>query len=183
MGTNSKLSSRLSSVKQQLKRGKTLGRSPRELLPDEIDRLIHERDLLASNLKAKESSRFAAQAARRHRERTDYLGQDLEVQSRTKADDLYIMQNSRIPGEVKIGRSVDVIQRRNQLQASGNFYMKTNAIFRGYGYLEYEIHPLLETQRVQNVAGVEWYYCEPEDAITLIHSLILPAQTDPYMSE
>ena len=44
-------------------------------------------------------------------------------------DDLYVMENSRIPGEVKIGRSSNPENRKKSLQASQNFRINLLAAF------------------------------------------------------
>ena len=72
-------------------------------------------------------------------------------------DDLYIMQNSRIPGEFKIGRSKDVRARQKDLQASQNSHMIVHAIFPGSGHLEKRVHDILTACRVQGVPGQEWF--------------------------
>ena len=51
-------------------------------------------------------------------------------------DDLYVMQNSRIPGEVKIGRSIDPETRRRSLQASQIYRMNLLAMYPDAGYIE-----------------------------------------------
>jgi|AACY02.16.fsa_nt_gi hypothetical protein len=54
--------------------------------------------------------------------------------------DLYVMQNSRTPGELKIGRSQDVEARRCALQRSQNFRMLVLAVFPQAGHIEGRVH-------------------------------------------
>ena len=72
-------------------------------------------------------------------------------------DDLYIMQNSRIPGEFKIGRSRDVCARQRDLQASQNYRMIVHAVFPEAGHLERRVHDILADCRVQGAPGTEWF--------------------------
>ena len=57
--------------------------------------------------------------------------------------DLYVMQNSRIAAELKIGRSRDVEARRRSLQASQNFKMLVLAVFLQAGHIETSVHRIL----------------------------------------
>ena len=75
----------------------------------------------------------------------------------TGPDDLYIMQNSRIPGEFKIGRSKDARARQKDLQASQNFHMIVHAVFPEAGHLEKRVHDILAAHRVQDAPGAEWF--------------------------
>ena len=72
-------------------------------------------------------------------------------------DDLYIMQNSRIPGEFKIGRSRDVRARQRDLQASQNYRMIVHAVYPEVGHLERRVHDILADCRVQGAPGTEWF--------------------------
>ena len=72
-------------------------------------------------------------------------------------DDLYIMQNSRIPGEFKIGRAQDARARQKDLQASQNFHMIVHAVFPEAGHLEKRVHDILAAHRVQDAPGAEWF--------------------------
>ena len=72
-------------------------------------------------------------------------------------DDLYIMQNSRIPGEFKIGRSRDVRARQRDLQASQNYRMIVHAVYPEAGHLERRVHDILADCRVQGAPGTEWF--------------------------
>ena len=87
-------------------------------------------------------------------------------------DSLYIMQNTRIPHEVKIGRSCDVVKRYRQLQACQNFRLTVHAIFQGCGKLESQVHAVLKAVQVQKVPGKEWFRCTPAEAMRTIAALI-----------
>ena len=79
--------------------------------------------------------------------------------------DLYVMQNSRIPGELKVGRSQDVEARRRSLQSSHNFRMLVLAVFPGAGNIEGCVHEMLSYCRVtEEAAGREWFRCSPQIA-------------------
>ena len=75
----------------------------------------------------------------------------------TGPDDLYIMQNSRIPGEFKVGRSKDVTARQKDLQGSQNFHMIVHAVYPGAGHLEKRVHELLVACRLDGFPGTEWF--------------------------
>jgi hypothetical protein len=83
--------------------------------------------------------------------------------------DLYVMQNLRLMGELKIGRSSNVELRRRSLQSSQNFTIDVLAIFPGAGYLEPLAHKILSNCRVTTgVAGREWFRCGTETALGAI---------------
>ena len=84
------------------------------------------------------------------------------------ADDLYVMQNSRISDEVKIGRSINPETRRRSLQASQNYRMDILAVFPGVGHLEPLVHGMLAYCRVLDVPGREWFKCSPQTAFGAI---------------
>ena len=91
-------------------------------------------------------------------------------QQRFGASDLYVMQNSRIPGELKIGRSQDVEARRHSLQRSQNFRMLVLAVFPQAGHMERSVHEMLAYCRVPEevAAGREWFCCSPQTAFSAI---------------
>ena len=70
---------------------------------------------------------------------------------------LYVMSNSRIPGEYKIGRSSHPYERAADLQQSQNFTMVVHAVFPHLGDREYEIHSELESFKVQEGSSREWF--------------------------
>ena len=89
-----------------------------------------------------------------------------------RGDALYVMQNSRIQGEVKVGRSMNVNKRRQGLQGCHNFRMLIHAVFPGRGYLEKRVRAALEAQRVKNMPGKEWFYGTSSMAISATSSAI-----------
>jgi hypothetical protein len=83
--------------------------------------------------------------------------------------DLYVMQNSRIPGELKIGRSQDVEARRRSLQRSQNYRMLVLAVFPQAGNIEGCVHEMLSYCRVtEEAAGREWFRCSLQTAFAAI---------------
>ena len=83
-------------------------------------------------------------------------------------DDLYIMQNSRIPGEFKIGRSKDARARQKDLQASQHFHMIVHAVFPEAGHLEKWVHDILAAHRVQDAPGAEWFKTSLHTAVAAV---------------
>ena len=84
------------------------------------------------------------------------------------ADDLYVMQNSRISDEVKIGRSKDPEKRRKALLASQNYRMNILAVFPEAGHIETQVHSMLSYCRVTEVPGREWFRCSTQMAFAAI---------------
>jgi hypothetical protein len=83
--------------------------------------------------------------------------------------DLYVMQNSRIPGELKIGRSQCVENRRLSLQRSQNYRMLVLAVFPQAGNIEGCVHQMLSYCRVtEEAAGREWFRCSLQTAFAAI---------------
>jgi len=67
------------------------------------------------------------------------------------------MENSRIPGELKVGRSGDVAARQRDLQGCQNFTVVVHAVFPKAGRLERAVHEQLADFRVQGAPGTEWF--------------------------
>ena len=88
-------------------------------------------------------------------------------------DALYIMQNPRIPGEIKIGRSRDPEERAKQLCAGNNYRMVVRRTWGEKGFLEKTIHHKLKRRRVEEGAGVEWFRVSVEQAETIIAAAII----------
>ena len=83
--------------------------------------------------------------------------------------DLYVIQNSRITGELKIGRSEDVEARRRSLQASQNFKILLLAVFPQAGHIETSVHGILSyCQITEEAAGREWFGCSPQTSFAAI---------------
>ena len=86
---------------------------------------------------------------------------------------LYVMQNSRIPGELKIGRSQDVEARRRSLQRSQNYRMLVLAVFPQAGNIEGCVHEMLSYCRVtEEAAGREWFRCSLQTAFSAIGQVL-----------
>ena len=77
-----------------------------------------------------------------------------------KKDDLYVMQNSRIADEKKIGKSHDPTQRAKELQKSQNFRM----------------HKRLKARKVTEGDGQEWFRIDLDTLDTIIQGCIVEAE-------
>ena len=88
-------------------------------------------------------------------------------------DDMYIMENPRIPGEIKIGRSRDPQERAKQLCAGNNYRMAVKRIYPGKGFLEKTIHKKLKRRLVEEGSSVEWFRISVEQAEALIVAAII----------
>ena len=93
-------------------------------------------------------------------------------------DSLYLMTNSLLPNDVKVGRSADVNSRRKNLEASQNFHILVHAEFPGYGYLERQVHDVFKNYQVKNVKGKEWFCCSVSHAMRAIASVMSPSSAD-----
>jgi hypothetical protein len=90
-----------------------------------------------------------------------------------RPDSLYIMENLRIPGEVKIGRSQNPEERAKQLAAGNNFRVVVQRSYGEKGFLEKTLHQKLKKRRVEEGAGLEWFRISVEEADLLIRAAIL----------
>ena len=88
-------------------------------------------------------------------------------------DSLCIMENPRIPGEVKIGRSHNPAERARQLSAGNNFRLVVQRSYGEKGFLEKTMHQRLKSRRVQEGAGIEWFKVSVDQADLLIQAAIL----------
>ncbi len=88
-------------------------------------------------------------------------------------DALYIMENPRIAGEIKVGRSRDPEERAKQLCAGQNYRMIVRRTWGEKGFLEKTIHHKLKRRRVEEGAGVEWFRVSVEQAETIIAATII----------
>ena len=147
----------LINVRSDLKVAKTNGIIPICLSGDVIQ-----------NLEKKEEALLQALKSNPHKQHWWYSA----VKRSKQKDSLYIMQNTRIPDEIKIGRSHNITQRRNSLMSGHNFNIEIHATFPVYGYLEHSVHNALKSLQVQDVAGTEWFTCTPAQAIQTVTSLI-----------
>ena len=88
-------------------------------------------------------------------------------------DSLYIMENPRIPGEVKIGRSKNPEERARQLSNGHPFWLVVRRSYGCKGFLEKTLHQRLKSRRVGGGPGTEWFKVSVEQASVLIESAIL----------
>ena len=89
-------------------------------------------------------------------------------------DTLYVMQNSRIPGELKIGRtSRSVASRAQDLCASQNFRIDPVCSFHGFGHIELRVHEILKTRRVTEGSGREWFKVSLQEAVAAIMAAMI----------
>ena len=83
-------------------------------------------------------------------------------------DELYVMRNARLPGELKIGRSKDARERKHELQRSQNFSIEVLAVFPQMGHLERAVHAKLQHFRMSGVPGTEWFACDLDEAVAAV---------------
>jgi hypothetical protein len=88
-------------------------------------------------------------------------------------DALYIMENPRLPGEIKIGRSHDPEERARQLSSGQNFRLVVKRSYGEKGFLEKTLHHKLKHRRVEQGAGVEWFKVSVDQADILIKAAIV----------
>ena len=98
---------------------------------------------------------------------------DFSVAEEHHPDSLYIMENPRLPGEVKVGRSQNPEERAKQLSAGHNFRIVVRRSYGEKGFLEKTLHQRLKCRRVQECAGVEWFKVSVDQAEILIRAAIL----------
>jgi hypothetical protein len=96
-----------------------------------------------------------------------------ETEPQVSPDALYIMENPRIPGEVKIGRSQNPEERAKALSAGNNFRLAVKQTYEEKGFLEKTLHNRLKRRRVEEGAGIEWFRISVEQADLLIRAAIL----------
>jgi hypothetical protein len=85
-----------------------------------------------------------------------------------KADDLYVMANSLLPGVYKVGRAADPHKRAQSLMASQPFRIKALVTFPEFGFLERAVHKSLEHFRVRSGPGVEWFKCPLQNIVSCV---------------
>lgn len=88
-------------------------------------------------------------------------------------DSLYIMENPRLPGEIKIGRSHHPEERAKQLSSGQNFRIVVKHSYGEKGFLEKTLHHKLKSRRVEQGAGVEWFKVSVEHADILVKAAII----------
>ena len=93
-----------------------------------------------------------------------------------KKDDLYVMQNSRIPDEKKVGRSHDPEQRARQLGASQNFRLQILKVYPACGHLESTVHKRLKARKVTEGQGEEWFRVDLATLDMIVQGCIAESQ-------
>lgn len=123
----------------------------------------------ASSARSRESQRRQSDAASCSADFTS----EFTVTHELVPDALYIMENPRIPGEIKIGRSRDPQERAKQLCAGNNYRMVVKRTWGEKGFLEKTIHKKLKRRRVEEGSSVEWFRISVEQAEALIVAAII----------
>ena len=115
-----------------------------------------------------------------HREEPQTESEDTyevtEVLLPRRKDDLYIMQNSRIPDEKKVGRSIDPPQRARDLGKSHNFRMVILKTYSGQGFLESTVHKRLHARKVTEGEGQEWFQVDVATIDMIVQGVIAESQ-------
>ena len=91
-------------------------------------------------------------------------------------DHLYVMQNSRIPSELKIGRSLDPSRRSKELGRSHNFRMDILRVYHACGDLEATVHKRLKARQVSEGDGQEWFQIDLQTLELIIQGVIAESQ-------
>ena len=91
-------------------------------------------------------------------------------------DHLYVMQNSRIPNELKVGRSHDPDQRSKELGRSHNFRMDILRVYHACGYLEATVHKRIKARQVSEGDGQEWFQMDLQTLDLIIQGVIAESQ-------
>ena len=93
-----------------------------------------------------------------------------------KKDHLYAMQNSRLFGEIKVGRSHDPEHRAKDLGKSQNFKMQILKVFHCQGHLESTVHKRLKVRRATEGDGVEWFRIDMQTLDLIITGIVAEGQ-------
>ena len=93
-----------------------------------------------------------------------------------KKDHLYAMINSRIPDEIKVGRSHTPEQRAKELQKSQNFTIQILKVWHCQGYLETTAHKRLKVRNVTEHDGQEWFRIDIQTLSLIVEGLIAESQ-------
>ena len=75
-------------------------------------------------------------------------GEEPECEDPAPLGALYVMENPRIPSELKVGRSRNPYMRARSMSRSHNFEMRVVAVFPEAGHLETLVHRRLAADRV-----------------------------------
>ena len=109
---------------------------------------------------------------RRNVARSNESSSEESVEATPAGHDLYVMTNTRIPGEYKVGRSKTIEQRREVLQTGQNFTMELVATFPGAGIVEGLVHRCLAQSRVREGPGREWFRASLSDILHAVGSAV-----------
>lgn len=93
-----------------------------------------------------------------------------------RGDDLYIMQNPRIPDEKKVGRSINVEARAKQLSQSQNFRLQILKVYPCQGCLEATVHKRLKPRKVTEGDGQEWFKVDLDTLDMIVQGAIAESQ-------
>ena len=93
-----------------------------------------------------------------------------------KKDHLYAMQNSRLFGEIKVGRSHDPEHRAKDLGKSQNFKMQILKVFHFVGHLESTVHKRLKQRHSTEGDGIEWFRIDMQTLDMIITGVIAESQ-------
>ena len=158
-----KRSKKISKLRWNIKHGKTTSSTHSRLLrPEEIEERKKQLDaLLADPIRTSVDPGS-----------TQPTSTEPAIPPGPGTHDLYVMENSRIPGELKIGCSKDVPRRKRDFEAQQNFRINVIAVFPGKGYLEREVHLQLSHLRVAECAGTEWFKCSLGEALAAIDQVL-----------
>ncbi len=94
-------------------------------------------------------------------------------------DHLYILASPALPGICKVGRGHDPQARASELCEGMPFFLLLWNVFWGRGKEETVAHQALNSYRIREVPGVEWFRLRPEDACTIVARAIGPGWTPP----
>lgn len=101
------------------------------------------------------------------------VSSEFAVVEEITSDALYIMENPRLPGEIKIGRSHNPEERAKQLSAGQNFRIVVKRSYGEKGFLEKTLHHKLQRRRVEHGPGVEWFNVSVDQADILVKAAIV----------
>ena len=87
---------------------------------------------------------------------------------------LYIMRYMHDCSAVKIGRSSDVLARRQQLESGHNFLLEIIATYLEAGHFERAVHEMLREHRSRAGRGKEWFNVSALMAQNAIHEVLRP---------
>ncbi len=94
-------------------------------------------------------------------------------------DRLYILTSPALPGICKVGRSHDPQARASELCEGMPFFLHLWNVFWGRGKEETVAHQALNSYRIREVPGVEWFRLRPDDACAIVARAIGPGWAPP----